>query len=161
MAVSNKYQNGTQYGMVMCRRPPGILIIGYLTLFAGISRLFSPFERPFLAFGSIYHGFPAVFLRISITLLGIYVGVGILKCFRHIWFLYLIVTCADIMNLGLNIMHESKMWELSLLLHLNMTAIPRFVRLTHDMQYMLIVIYVFAAWYVYAHKEVFLGNTEL
>jgi hypothetical protein len=63
--------------------------------------------------------------------------------------------------MGLNIMRASKMWELSFLLHLNMTAIPRFVRLTHDMQYALIVIYAFAVWYVYAHKEVFLGNTEL
>jgi hypothetical protein len=58
-------------------------------------------------------------------------------------------------------MHESKMWELSFLLHLNMAAIPRFVRLTHDLQYTLIVIYIFAAWYMYVHKEVFLGNTEL
>lgn len=160
MAIQQQYQNISQT-LIKVSRPPGVTILGLLSIFAGIGRVFSPFDRPFLAFGCIHQGMPAVFLRIGGMLLGVYIGVGLLLRFRHIWYLYPGVACVSILNLGLNMFHESKIWEISFLLQLNMAAIPRFVQLTHTTQSMLVIMYAFTAWYVYVHKEAFLGNTAL
>ncbi len=155
MGIQQTCRNVTQH------RPPGVTIIGYLTIFSAVGRLFSPFNRPMLVFGVIHHGLSAGALRISAALLGIYLGFGILKCFRHIWYVYIAVACAGMMNIALTLTHESKMWELFLLLRVNMAVIPRFIRVVHVTQILLAIIYAYAAWYIYAEKEAFLGETEL
>ena len=142
------------------KRPPGITILGFLCMFAGGGALFSPLDRPLLSFGIIHHGMVALCLRIGADLLGLYLGYGLLKLFRHTWYLYFVVVCMGTISLGLNVLHEPKVWELCLLLQQNANLIPRLVQVTLDTHYVLIAVYTLTALYLYTHKYVFWGKTE-
>ncbi len=143
------------------KRPVGVIILGILWIFAGGGGLLTPFDRPILSFGVIHNGVRAYVLHIVPNLVGLYLGYGLLKPFRHTWYLYLIVACVGIISLSLNVIHEPKIWELFLLLQSRGESIPRLVKFTLETHYLLIAIYVLTAIYIYLHKNYFWGEPDL
>ncbi len=143
------------------KRPVGITILGALCLVAGGSGLFMPPDRPLVFFGLIHTGGRALALHLVPNLGGLYLGYGILKPFRHIWYVYLIGAWISIVGLSANLVHKAKLWELHLLLGTRTESIPRVVRVTIETHYLLIAIYALTAMYVYLHKYYFWGDRNL
>ena len=85
------------------KRPPGVTILGLLYIFAGGGALLTPLDRPLLSFGIIHRGMMALCLRTGASLLGVYLGYGLLKLFRHTWYLYFIAACLGTLSLSLNV----------------------------------------------------------
>ena len=143
------------------KRPVGITILGILCLFTGGSGLFITLDRPVIFFGIIHTGIYACTLRMIPNLAGVYVGYGLLKPLRHVWYIYIAGACISIAGLSCNLVHESKIWELHLLLGSQAETIPRVVKFTIETQYLLIAIYLLTAIYVYLQKNYFWGYRDL
>lgn len=144
------------------KRPVGVIILGILLIFVGVSGLLRPpFDRPVLFFGVIHCGISAYVFHIVPNLIGVYLGYGLLKPLRHSWYLYLITAGVSIIGLSLNLFHESKAWELFLLLSVEAESIPRWVRFTVETHYLLIAINVLTTLYIYLHKNYFWGESDL
>jgi hypothetical protein len=143
------------------KRPAGIIILGILCIIAGGGGLLTPLDRPIISFGVIHNGIRAYVLHIIPNLVGLYVGYGLLKPLRHIWYVYLIVASIGIISLTLNVIHEPKIWELFLLLQSKGESIPRLVTFTLETHYLLIAIYALTAMYIYLHKNYFWGEPDL
>lgn len=86
---------------------------------------------------------------------------GVLKPFRHIWYLYVLIASIGLVSLSLNMLHEPKIWELCLMLHAKVEVIPRLVRLTVDTHYLLMALYVLTALYIYVNKLYSLGEADV
>jgi len=143
------------------RRPVGIIVLGVLCVFTGIGNLFSPFSKPGMFGGRIHTGRRAIILHVALSILGGYVGYGMLKPIRHIWHMYIIGACISIAGLGLNLMHESKIWELYLLLGTGSESIPHLVAFTIETHYLFMAIYALTAMYIYLHKQYFWGDNSV
>ena len=143
------------------RRPVGIIVLGVLCIFMGIGNLFSPVSKPVVFGGIIHTGKRAIVLHIVLSILGVYVGYGMLKPIRHIWHMYIIGACISIAGLGLNVMHESKIWELYLLLGSRSESIPRLVAFTMETHYLFMAIYALTAMYIYVQKQYFWGYNSV
>ena len=142
------------------KRPPGIIILGILCIFAGGGNLLTSLDSPILFFGVIHSGVQAYILHIVPNLVKLYMGYGLLKPLRHVWYLYLTVAGVSITSLSFNVMHESKIWELYLLLQSKVETIPRLVMFTLETHYLFIAIYTLTAAYIYLHKNYFWGEPE-
>lgn len=125
-------------------------MLGLLWIFMGISGLFMPLDRPILIFGRIHTDTRAYVLHIAPNIVGIYLGYGLLKAWRHIRYVYAAAACFSTIGLSANLLHESKMWELYLLIGANMPAIPRLVAFTKESHYLFIATYILTAMYVYS-----------
>ena len=143
------------------KRPPGIIILAILCIFAGGGSLLTSLGSPVLFFGVIHSGVKAYIVRIIPNLVKVYVGYGLLKPLRHVWYLYLIVAGVSITGLSLNVMHEPKIWELYLLLQSRVETIPRLVMFALETHYLFIAIYALTAVYIYLHRNYFWGEPEL
>jgi len=144
------------------KRPPGVVILGILCIFAGGGSLLTPLDsRPILFFGVLHSGVKAYVLHIVPNIVKLYMGYGLLKPLRHVWYLYLMVAGVSIISLSLNVLHESKIWELYLLLQSKVESIPRLVTFAIETHYLLIAIYTLTAMYIYLHKNYFWGEPEL
>ena len=143
------------------KRPAGILVLGVLCIFTGIGNVLSPLRKPVILGGIIHTGKQAVGLHMSLSFLRIYIGYGLLKPVRHIWYAYIIGACLGIVALGLNVSHSAKIWELYLLLESRSEAIPRLVAFTIETHYLFMAIYALTAMYVYLQKPYFWGTTNV
>ncbi|MBD3308040.1 hypothetical protein GF339_16465 [candidate division KSB3 bacterium] len=143
------------------KRPAGITILGLLFLLTGGMGLLAPADRPLVFFGMLHTGRRALAMRLVPNLGRLYVGLGLLKPFRHIWYLYIIGACIGIGSLSVNLAHETKLWELYLRLESRPEAIPRLVQFTIETHYLFIAIYALTAMYVYLQKNYFWGDDNL
>lgn len=143
------------------KRPPGVIILGILCIFARGGNLLTSLDRPILFFGVIHSGVHAYFLHIVPNLVKLYMGYGLLRPLRHVWYLYLMVVSVSITSLSLNVLHEPKIWELCLLLQSKVETIPRLVTFALETHYLFIAIYALTAAYIYLHRNYFWGEPEL
>jgi hypothetical protein len=91
----------------------------------------------------------------------IYLGYGLLQPLRHTWYMYLLIAGTGTVSLSVNLLHTPKIWELCLLLHAKVDAIPRLVQFTIDTHYLLMALYTLTALYVYVNKSYFLGEADV
>jgi hypothetical protein len=134
-----------------------MIILGILWIFGGISGFFTDFERPVLFGGVLHTGIQALIFHLVPIIGGMYIGYGLLKPLRHIWYVYITGACISIIGLSFNVIHEAKIWEMYLLLQSEPEAIPRLVRFTIETHYLFIAIYALTSLYVYLQKNYFWG----
>lgn len=143
------------------KRPVGMIILGILCIFAGISGFTTAPDKPVVFFGRLHTGTRAFMLHLIPNILGIYIGSGLLKPLRHVWYMYIAGVGISIIGLSLNLINEAKIWEMYFLLELQTKSIPRFVKFTIETHYLFIAIYALTGLYVYLHKSYFWGNDDL
>ena len=137
------------------KRPVGIIVLSLLCFFVGGSGLFIRVDRPLVFLGMLHTGTYAIVLDLASNLASIYIGYGLLKPFRHIWYMYLAGACVSIAGLSCNLRHETKIWEWHLLTGSQTESIPRLMKFTIETHYLFIAMYAFTAMYVYFHKPYF------
>jgi hypothetical protein len=143
------------------KRPVGIVVLSVLCFFVGGSGLLMNMRRPIVFLGMFHTGISAMVLHLAPSLFGVYIGYGLLKPFRHIWFAYIVGACLSIAGLICNLMHDAKIWEWHLHVGSQTASIPRLVKFTLETHYLLIAIYALTAMYVYLHKPYFWGQHDV
>ena len=140
------------------KRPGGVIVLGVLCVVFGMGNLVSPLERPVLTGGVLYTGSHAAMLHAGVSLLGLFLGYGLLKPLRYIWKVYLISAWAGITSLALNLVNDAKLWEFSLVLELPSRAIPGFVSFSRESHAFLMAIYALTSLYIYSQQAYFWGD---
>ena len=143
------------------KRPVGMITLGILCIFAGVSGFSTSLHKPVLFFGMRHTGMQAFLLHLIPGLGGIYIGIGLLIPFRHVWYLYLAGAGISMMGLLVNLMHPAKIWEFYIVLATRTASVPNLVKFTIVTHYLFIAMYALTALYVYAHKQYFWGIEDL
>jgi hypothetical protein len=118
-------------------------------------------DRPVVFLGMLHTQATAMILHLLSNLARLYIGHGVLKPFRHIWYMNLAGACISIAGLSCNLIHETKIWEWHLLIGSQTGSIPRLMKFTIETHYLFIAMYMVTGMYVYFHKPYFWGRRDV
>ncbi len=143
------------------KTPAGVVVIGISCFFLAIGTLASPLHRPMLLGGVLLTGKPAAAWRVALSLARCGIGYGLLKPLRFMWVLYLCAAGAAVLGLTLNLLHDSRLWELFLLSGASSSAISRLVAFAKEAHVLFILTHLLTAMYIARQQGYFRDKQPL